>query len=332
MSQELPAHGHEVTSGEVDASDVPAGLANLALALRSAHLVVRRSAHTDLVHCQQFHLQSLIAGLVARSIGKGVIITVHGRSPRPPGIRGVAFRILERLCLLVPHQVVYVAESLQEALGHGQVIPNGVPAMQVRAALAARADVRKELGLDSDLTLLFLGRITEDKGFLILLTALERVRITTNARVHLLAIGPIEGRLREALQAKTGGRRDMLTMLGEERNPWRYFSAADVFVLPSFREGLPLSMLEAMAAGLPVIATRVGDIPTVVRPRVTGWLVEPGDVPGLENAIGEALSAPEARESMGKAAIELVSSAFDIRGTAAEYAKLYSSIGGGGRG
>jgi glycosyltransferase involved in cell wall biosynthesis len=100
-------------------------------------------------------------------------------------------------------------------------------------------------------------------------------------------------------------------------------AASDVFVLSSDREGLPIAALEALAAGRPVVATAVGDVPTVVRDGVTGKLVPPRDPAALASALVELLGDPERRRHLGANGRRLVAGEFSVQAMMERYDALY---------
>ncbi|MCI0393141.1 MAG: glycosyltransferase [Acidobacteria bacterium] len=153
--------------------------------------------------------------------------------------------------------------------------------------------------------LLFIGKMGFLKGEQDLLRALERVvKVAPNFRVDML------GQLSDTITAecRESGLQPLIDHLGpvslEER--LLFFKRADVFVLPTYAEGTPISMLEAMAAGLPVISTPVGGIPDVVEEGVEGYIVEPGDVEALADRIVRLINDPERRRRMGRRAQDKV--------------------------
>ena len=113
-------------------------------------------------------------------------------------------------------------------------------------------------------------------------------------------------------------------MLGVRRDVPRLLAASDVFVLSSDREGLPIAILEAMAAARPVIATAVGNVPDVVRDGETGRLIPPGDQEALSQAINDLLSDASRCETLGAAAREAVR-AYDVRHMVERYEKLFDN-------
>jgi glycosyltransferase involved in cell wall biosynthesis len=104
----------------------------------------------------------------------------------------------------------------------------------------------------------------------------------------------------------------------------KHYARADVFVLPSFAEGLPVVLVEAMATGLPVVASRITGIPELVSEGESGLLSVPGDLDGLVDALGELVTAPpERRLAMGRAGHERVVAAFDLTQTADELLAVF---------
>ena len=104
------------------------------------------------------------------------------------------------------------------------------------------------------------------------------------------------------------------------------FTAADVFVQPSLSEGLPLAVLEAMASGLPIVATRVGGIPEAVVDGETGFLVAPGEPAALATALARVLEADDQGASLGIAARERAAAHFSVDSMADHYRRLYHEL------
>jgi glycosyltransferase involved in cell wall biosynthesis len=174
------------------------------------------------------------------------------------------------------------------------VIPNGV-------------HIPAEVGREADpAEVLFAGRLSPEKGIEELVAATEGM--------NLVVAG--DGPLRELVPGSLG--------FVPHAELERLYARAAVVVLPSYREGLPLCVIEAMAHGRPVVASAVGGIPELVRDGETGFLVEPGDVAGLRAAIQRLLADPELRRRLGRAgrerAIELCSQEQVTQATLAAYA------------
>lgn len=160
--------------------------------------------------------------------------------------------------------------------------------------------------------LLFVGRLAAVKGVPVLFEALQNV-LKTHPNVHLTLIG--DGPERAELEAKSVrmGLAPALTFAGykSQDEVANALGAADVFVLPSFAEGVPVVLMEAMAAGLPVIATTVGGVGELVTHGESGLLVPPGDWRALANALCNLLADPERRADMGVVGAAKVAAEFE---------------------
>lgn len=164
-----------------------------------------------------------------------------------------------------------------------------------------RAEVRAEAGVPADATLLcIVARLTEQKGHGVLFEALARHQGLGQAHVLIVGDGELSGELRAG--ARRLGLDDRAHFVGARRDLGNLLGASDVFVMPSFWEGLPLSLVLAMGAGLPVVATRVAGIPEVVADGETGLLVPPGDSAALGDALARVVADPAFAGSLGAAA------------------------------
>jgi glycosyltransferase involved in cell wall biosynthesis len=197
------------------------------------------------------------------------------------------------------------------------VIKNGVP---VPLAIA------KPQGKDT-VKVLFLGNLSKRKGVWDLIEAMATVPTSVQL---ILAGGEDEANIGEKLNEKiqTLGLEKNVTWLGpvygEEKA--QLLSQADIFVLPSYAEGLPISLLEAMCAGLPVIATPVGGIPTVVAQNKQGLLVEAGNVRELSEALQTLASNPQLRTQLGAASRQTCMDQYSIESVVEKYMEMYSKI------
>jgi glycosyltransferase involved in cell wall biosynthesis len=175
--------------------------------------------------------------------------------------------------------------------------------------------------------ILFLGRLGQRKGSYDLLNAASKVAIKRpDLRLFLGGDGELN-RVREtALELGISDKVELLGWVrGEEKE--RLLASAAVYVLPSYNEGLPMSVLEAMAAGLPILSTPVGGIPEAVTDGVEGFLVNPGDVRALADALDRLLGDPELARGMGVAARRKVERAFSADAVLPSVEALYLEMG-----
>ncbi len=204
------------------------------------------------------------------------------------------------------------------------VVRNGMP---LRAARRLRHDTRRSLGLDGHCPIIVTtARLTPQKDHATLIGALPIVLARhPDCRIWLIGNGPQEHMLRE--QACALGVADAVSFMGYRTDVPDLLAAADLFVLSSRFEGLPLAMLEAMAHGLPVVATRVGGTDEVLIDGVTGRLVGPGDSDALAAAIDDVLGNRARARALGRNGQARFSGAFTASRMADETARLFQELG-----
>lgn len=229
-------------------------------------------------------------------------------------------------------QVIVVAEATRRILSrrHGidseriVVVPNGVPEPAPMAA-EERSVLRASWGCrPSDLLLGITGQLTRRKGHHVLLRALAGALLARKAAPLRLVVtggGEEEGALR-ALSAELG-LSERITWLGRRDDAARLMRALDLFVLPSEIEAMPLTILEAMAAGLPVLSTSIFGIPEVVVEGETGRLVRPNDPEELARALLRITSDRAALEAMGAAGRRRFEERFTVERMVRETAHVY---------
>ncbi len=177
------------------------------------------------------------------------------------------------------------------------------------------------------LVVLSVARLAAQKGLDVLLSAVKAVA-ESGVDVQLVLVG--EGPLRERLRrrAQRLGIADQVVLAGAvgQDEMAGYYAGADVFCLPSFAEGVPVVLMEAMASGRAVVATRIAGVPELVEEGVSGLLVTPGNADELAAAIKRLASSPRERESMGLAGRRKVVEDFDAERCAAQLAKLFQEF------
>ncbi|TPE48521.1 glycosyltransferase [Amaricoccus solimangrovi] len=172
--------------------------------------------------------------------------------------------------------------------------------------------------------LVSIGRLVEQKGQLLLIDALARAARDEDIRLTLVGDGELRGALEAAIAARGLARRVTITGWVDEARVRAELDAAHALVMPSFAEGLPMVVMEAMAAARPVVSTYVAGIPELVRPE-TGWLVPAGDGAALAEALVALARTPRpALAAMGLAARARVLERHDIDREAAKLAALFA--------
>lgn len=199
----------------------------------------------------------------------------------------------------VSRKVLEQAASAGIRREHMTVIPNGIP--QGESAHLDRASTRVELGIaPDDVMILSVGRLVYQKGHEYLVQAMHRLLPDfPRARAVICGEGPLRSQL-EAQIERLGLARSV-QLVGNRLDIDRFLRSADVFVLPSRWEGLPVALLEAMDAGLPVVATRVEGVEEVIQEESQGLLVPPEDARGLVDALWAVLADPDVRRKIGAA-------------------------------
>jgi glycosyltransferase involved in cell wall biosynthesis len=296
----------------------------------------RLSRTLDRLSADVLHCQDMRAGLVGRLLSRRqqvgtVVYTVHGvpdgLSGRVAGNAQVApgrvrdrvyylagERLLARAApaqLVVPCAAVgdYVERHLHQPAHRLHVVPNGVDPERFRpAAPHGRAG----------LAAVWLGVMNPVKRLDVLLRALAE---TPDVSLRLVGAGPTRGPVSRTVREL--GLSARVTMCGFVDDPAPVFAGADVFVLPSAAEAFPLALLQAMASGLPVIASRVGGIPELVRDGVDGLLVPADDPAALAGALRTMAGDRQARAEMGRRARERVVAQFSLDTCVARLLHVY---------
>ena len=275
----------------------------------------------------------LYGRIAARLTGAAAIHTFHGIHPAG---YGRLYLRLERALARLSFAVVHVSESqATEAralglapAGRTRVIVNGIDAASVRAAAAGAPMSRATLGLRPDaLVLATIARFDPVKRLEVLVRALPLLMARVpEAQLLIVGDGPERGALRALARALAPG--DRVVFAGAIPDAARVLPVVDLYVTASRREGLPTAVLEAMACGLPVLATEAPGHVDAVEPEVTGRLVPLDDAPGLATAAGLLLRDPALRARMGRAGRERVERRFSRARMLAEIAALYREAAG----
>ena len=177
------------------------------------------------------------------------------------------------------------------------VIPNGIPAGSARTQSAHAA--RSELGVGTDdILIVSVGRLMYQKGHEYLIQAMQQVIPEwSQAKAVIFGEGPLRAQLVTLIDRL--GLRGSVQLAGNRTDIGRFLASADIFVLPSRWEGLPVALLEAMDSGLPVVATRVEGVEEVIRNESEGLLVPPEDARALAESLRRLLPDPALRKAMG---------------------------------
>jgi glycosyltransferase involved in cell wall biosynthesis len=317
--------------------DVPTDVELTALRLRKpgdvgAARALRRILHerrTDVLHSHLFYSSLFASPLGKLSRVPLVVETPHLREHWRHGLKGRY--AVDRMAGRFVDQYIAVSEANRRYLVEEKGLPpqkivvihNGCDVRRFHPHHKAPAGMRQGLGFqDGDQIIVSIGRLEPQKGHRVLLEALPLVR-REFPRVRAVVVG--EGALRSQLEERVAevGLGDCVRFTGQQSNIADWLALADLTVLPSFYEGLPLAAIESLAAGRPAVATAVDGTPEVVVDGVTGLTVPPGDPEKLGRAICRLLGDRQLREQFALAGREWVLERFaeerQIQRTAALY-------------
>lgn len=303
---------------------------NLGAAMQLGRLLVREKF--EVVHSHMFW-SSLCASPVAWACRVPAIVeTLHGTEAWRSGWKANFW--LDRLVARFVTRHVAVSSSDAQFLATRKHIPaekiaiinNGVDLHRFDASRVARKAMRDALGIaEDDVVLVMVARFHAGKGHAVLLEAMRNLT-NRGAKVKLICLGEGEEEEKSRTLCQKLGLERQVRIEGFQPNVAQWLRAADINVLPTYYEGMPLTVLEAMASGLPTVASNVGGIPEMIKDGVSGFLVPPGDPGKLADALHALISQPELRVRMGEDALACVSCRFSlvqqVRNTESLYLEL----------
>lgn len=340
LSEELRRRGHEVIAigpekgaGWLRERFTSAGFTREAFRLRSAldygcalHLAETFRRHRiDLVHSHEFTM-GVYGTLATRMAALPHVITLHGSAKMCRALRRrVAIRWAMRRSSAAVACSFATRDSLVADLGVAsdsiRVVQNGVPVVP-----GDGARIRREFGIGRDeLVVLAVGSLEPRKGHRLLLQALSELEREGVTPWRLIVAGGRGGPEHEPLLAlaREAGIADRVHVVLRRDDVSDLQAAADIFAMPSLWEGLPMAMLEAMAAGKAVIASRTAGIPEAISDDEHGLLVPPGEVPPLREGLRRLLADPLLRARFGTAARERAERHFTLAAMTSGYESVY---------
>jgi glycosyltransferase involved in cell wall biosynthesis len=320
--------GTILTDGFVGKIRTMASLARYSVTLRS--FIIKEDI--DVVQCHSIR-SLLTVGVAAKLTRRPCFWYVKGDLENP---------LLDRIGYAVADKVLFQCETtknrkypelVRKYHDKIRILPNGIDLVEVLCA--ERADPTKlidELCLDQrKLNIMFLGQIYAPKGIEYLLEAIVKIhKINPNVALYLVgdhALDAYKG-YRKKLNSiiKSGFLNGVVIFTGWRADAVEILSLMDLFVLPSLSEGVPKSIIEAMALGKPVVSTRVGGIPELVRHGETGFIVEPRDSDGLAHAILTLANDKELRTRFGEKARGIAFKYYSIKENIAGLEKIYTEL------
>jgi glycosyltransferase involved in cell wall biosynthesis len=283
--------------------------------------------NADILHVHNPFSYYIYGALAARAAGgTKVVNTVHATAMFDQVTKGFGrkSRVKFWTAAILSNSLVSVCQEVEAYMRRKFVLPgkrlsvveNGIDLARF-LAVPPRSS-RKEIVFGA------VGRMSMEKNHRLLIEAFALARRKhDHIRLRLLGGGPREPELRELVHNL--GLDDEIEFCGFSNDVPRFLAGIDVFALPSNTEGLPLSLLEAIASGLPVVATAVGGVPRVVENTQSGWVCPPRNVDAFVEAMEAAISCPDLRER-GERARHLVAEQYSAERMSRDYERIYRGI------
>lgn len=271
----------------------------------------------DLVHTHGYFAD--ICGLaVARLLRINGISTCHGFIDNDRKMS--VYNLLDRYALRYCKTIIAVSEGIRNELVRSgiresriKVIPNAVENFAGEGELSYRRhEKRYSLRIEPHEHVVgYLGRLSKEKGVRYLIEAVADMQVAGDP-VKLLIVGEGPERLPLEQQVRVCGLEGMVVFAGFQTDAENWLPAFDSFVLPSLTEGTPMALLEAMAVGVPIIATAVGGVPKIVTDGLNGLLVSPGNAKGISKKIKLLKENSEIKCRLGRAGLDTVNDKYRI--------------------
>ncbi len=336
----MPEDGGSVTSQDFAAVGIPFRRVDIAGGFSWAALLAVRALvqGTDVLHVHgaRAALFGRLAALLLSQQRPHVVYTIHGfAAPHYPTPRRQILLLLERWLARATHTWIGVSHAEKHALlaakvGRAdriEVIHNGVDLTRFAMARARRPVARRSLGLDQEsFVVTTVCRLHRPRDFGTLLRAFQRVREAVPCSCLLIVgDGPLSGLVEETVSSLA--LQDDVRLLGLRRDVPDILAATDAFVLASQRwEGLPLTVLEAMASELPVVASDVGGTREAVTHEQTGYLFVPGDVAALAGHLIALAGDIDLAQQMGLRGLQRVQESFSMERMVRQTTQVYERL------
>jgi len=285
-----------------------------------------KSRKIDLIHAHGYK-SNIYSYAAARPSGVPLVATCHNWPGKTISLR--LYYKLDQLVLRRFDRIAAVSNQVVESLRRARIpaskiclVANGIDVWCFANSTASPVGNSTQ---SNPVRIATVGRLVPDKGLrFLLLAAREILNRCPKTEFHVIGEGPERPEL-ELLAGQLGIEKEVV-FRGIQSDMPSIYASLDIFALPSLNEGMPLALLEAMAAGKPVVATPVGAIPSLILQNQTGLLVEPRDTLALRDALLRLIDEPRLRLQIGQAGQRLVTEQFSARAMAGNYLKLYQEL------
>lgn len=290
-----------------------------------------RQRNVDIWHAHDY--KTNLIGIIARRFHSMKLITTAHGWVNFAGQTPTYYRLDKRWFLPRYEKVICVSPTvLEECLQAGVpetrcvMIENAIDHVQFKRTSNATTAKQQDFGVPQERILIgSIGRLSDEKGFDLLIDAFTRlVGQGLDAKLVIAGEGPEQASLQKQIEAS--GIPDRIELLGFCQDTRRFLESLDLFVLSSHREGLPNVVLEAMAVGAPVIATRVGGVPRLLTDYQDGRLIDADSSHQIGDAIRELVDAPAMREQISQAAVKTIRERWSFESRMQKIADLYAEL------
>ena len=296
---------------------------------RFAFGVAREVRHRriDILHSHSPTGHDRLAFFLGGLSGAAVVRTLRGYNPPRRRSTGCLCRLFDTVTkqwtAISPDLIPVLVDQFKVKESRISVIPNGIDLQAFTEIPYSREEIRKTLGIGPDeLFIVSVGRLVEEKDYATLLSALHRVKSSiSGSRVWIIGEGNQRRELEDQIHSQRLG---MVRLCGYREDVPAILKAADIFVMTSLREGFGRAAAEAMAAGCPVIATRVSGLRFVVND--AGLLIPPGNPEALASALEQLAQQPETRQKLGAMGRKRATTLFSAQAMVDAYSRLYEKI------
>jgi glycosyltransferase involved in cell wall biosynthesis len=289
----------------------------VARVFKKIHSILKKSPF-DLVHTNGY-FADICALPASRMLGVPGISTCHGFINNDARLR--FYNRLDLNALRLTRRIFCVSKEIKDLLIKSRlpaeklrVLPNAVPVCDgQKIQVDIREMVRRSLNIARDEFLIgYCGRLSEEKGLSFLVKAQsELARAGIQTKLILIGDGPKRKELEK--MAQDLGTDNLVIFIGFRQEVADLLQSLDAFVLPSLTEGTPMALLEAMAAGIPVIASAVGEIPSIIENNVNGILVGPAKSNEIAHALGRLIGDNSLRLQFSQEALDTVKNRFNLK-------------------
>lgn len=327
--KEIPEIAREANNLGISVKCFPMKRGVHPLSVRTITDFVRKNS-ICIVHSHGYK-PNILMGIMPRKLFR-VVSTVHGWAKQTGGIKMRMYEFLDAQALKRMDCVVAVSRGVErDLLSRGirkkkvRIIYNGI-AFDNPGKIEDLASLRERLGISvGSFVIGTLGRLTAVKGQAFLIRAMPSILSEIkDCKLLIAGEGTLKGNLEHMINEMS--LTESVRLVGYVKDIGHFLSVVDLFILPSLSEGLPISLLEAMGFGKPVVASAVGGITEIITDENEGVLIPPADSNAISIAIRRLFREAEKRKEIASAGREAVRNKFSARVMATQYSNLYSNL------